>query len=341
MEPTRVAVVGLGWWGRTLVNAMRGNTRLQVVRVVDPSPAATEFAAEHGLPLGTDLASALADPAVQAVILCTPHSLHCEQIVAAAAAGKHVFGEKPLCMTRAEAERAVHAVRSRGLVLGVGHEKRFEPPILAATALVRAGSLGRVLQIEANFSQDKMLGLAADNWRVSAKEAPAGPLTATGIHLVDLAVSLLGPVESVSAHVAQLDSNLANGDTLGIMMKFAGGGHALISAILATPFAGRFAIYGSKGWVEVRDKSHPENSEGWTLTTALRGQPVQVVDMPAASSVLANLEAFADAVAGRAPYPVSDAELVDTVAALEAVIRATRSDRTEQLLPAETEAVAA
>jgi predicted dehydrogenase len=341
MNVTNVAVVGLGWWGRTLVNLLKGNARMRVVRLVDPSPAAAEFAAALGLPLDTELAAALRDPAVQAVILCTPHTLHCEQIIATAAAGKHVFGEKPLCLTREEARRAVDAVASAGLVLGVGHEKRFEPPILAAVALARSGGLGRILQIEANFSQDKLLGLAADNWRVSATEAPAGPLTATGIHLVDLACSLLGPASSVSAHVAQLDSNLANGDTLGILMKFEGGGHALISAILATPFAGRFAIYGSQGWIEVRDKSHPENSEGWTLTTSLRGKPLETVDMPAASSVLANLEAFADGVAGRARYPVTQAELVNTVAALEAIVKSTRTGKTESLEPGEARAAVA
>lgn len=326
-----VAVIGLGWWGKTLVGLMQQSATLRVVALADPSPSARSFADTTGIRLVPALADVLDDPNVDAVVLCTPHSLHCEQIIAAAAAGKHVFGEKPFCQTEDQARRAVAAACTAGIVLGIGHEKRFEPPIATAVAMARRGDLGRVLQIEANFNQDKFLGLAPDNWRISAKESPVGPLTATGIHLVDLAVSVLGPVANAYARNAQLDSRLANGDTLAIMLAFQGGGHALITSILATPFSGRFAIYGSKGWVEVRDKSHPELSEGWVLTTSLRGAPVEVVDVPADPSALRNLEAFAAAIEGRADYPVSASEMVDTVAAMEAIVRSCHSGQPEAL----------
>jgi predicted dehydrogenase len=327
----RVAVVGLGWWGRIIVQLLKGSATLRAVKGVDPSPLATAFAHEQGLPLVAEFREALADPAVDAVVLCTPHSLHCEQIVAAAQARKHVFCEKPLSLSHAEVQRAVDAVRQAGVTLAVGHEKRFEPPILEVARLARSGALGRLLQIEANFSQDKFLTLTADNWRLSPREAPAGPLTATGIHLVDLSVSLMGPAESVCASVQQLDSPLVNGDTLAVLAKFRGGGHALLTAILATPYAGRLAVYGSKGWAEVRDKSHPEKPEGWTLTTSLRGEPVRVVDFPPAPAVLANLEAFADAIRGRTPYPVPHEQMIATVSALEAIVRSTRSGAVEQV----------
>ncbi len=159
---------------------------------IDPDPGAAEFARAQGLDHASDFEEVLRDPAVDAVVLCTPHSLHCEQIVAAANARKHVFCEKPLSLSRAEVLRAIEAVKANGVQLAVGHEKRFEPPLVEIARLARSGTLGTLLQIEANFSQDKFLALAADNWRLSAKEAPAGPLTATGIHLVDLSVSLMG-----------------------------------------------------------------------------------------------------------------------------------------------------
>jgi predicted dehydrogenase len=171
--------------------------------------------------------------------------------------------------------------------------------------------------------------MPADNWRLSAKEAPAGPLTATGIHLVDLSVRFMGPAESVYASVKQLGSQLANGDTLAILANFRSGGHALISAVLATPYDGRFAVYGSKGWAEVRDKSHPESPQGWTLTTALRGEPKRSFDYAPAPAVLANLEAFADAIEGRATYPVPHEQMIGTVSALEAIVRSTRSGAVE------------
>jgi len=316
-----VAVVGLGWWGRIVCSLLARSAKLRVVRKVDP------FVREAGV--AADLGEALADPAVQGVVLCTPHSQHCEQVVRAACAGRHVFCEKPLSLSRADALRAVQACNDNGVVLAVGHEKRFEPPIQEALRILESGEIGAPLQIEANFSQDKFLGMPADNWRLSAKEAPAGPMTATGIHLLDLSVGVFGAAEKVFASVKTLGSQLTNGDTLGVLVGFRNGGHALISAVLATPFDGRFAIYGSKGWVEVRDKAHPEAPQGWSFTTSIRGREKVEKHFPPAQAVLANLEAFADAAAGRAPYPVPQAQMVANVSALEAVFRSAASGRAE------------
>ena len=83
------------------------------------------------------------------------------------------------------------------MALAVGDEKRFEPPIQELTRTVQAGELGTPLQIEANFVQDKFLSLPPDNWRLSAREAPAGPMTATGVHLLDLSVGAMGAADWV------------------------------------------------------------------------------------------------------------------------------------------------
>ena len=326
-----VAVVGLGWWGRIIVDLLTGSDRLRVVRVADVSPQGEAFARERELPFALSFEEVLEDRRVQGVVLCTPHSQHTEQIVAAALAGKHVFCEKPLSMTRADVLRAVEAVEHAGVALAVGHEKRFEPPIMKVMDLLHSGALGVPLQVEANFSQDKFLALAPDNWRLSSQEAPAGPMTATGIHLLDLAVGVFGPAQSVHASVRQLGSSLTNGDTLAALVTFKAGGHALISAMLATPFAGRFAVYGSKGWAEVRDKTHPEAPEGWTLTTCLRGGRPLAEDIAPAPAVLRNLEAFADAAQGIAPYPVPREQMVANVSALEAAFRSARSGAIEQV----------
>src|SRR3954471_14676995 len=325
-----VAVVGLGWWGRIIVPLIKSSSRLKVVKVVDPDPRAADFAREQGVPLAT-FEDVLNDPLVQGVVLCTPHTLHTEQIIRAANAKKHVFCEKPLALSRADVLRSTTACNENGVKLAVGHEKRFEPPIQEAMRLVKSGELGHPLQIEANFVQDKFLSLPADNWRLSAKEAPAGPMTATGIHLLDLSVGVFGAAERVFASVRQLGSQLVNGDTLGILVNFRSGGNALLGAVLATPFDGRFAVYGSNGWAEVRDKAHPESPQGWTLTVKLRGQQKKTRDYPPAKAVLSNLEAFADAAAGRAPYPVPQAEMIANVSALEAIFRSAVSGNLEQV----------
>ena len=105
----RAAVAGLGWWGKHIVRRMRDSDALRVVAAIEANPALAGFAAEHGLAFTTDLAAVLRDPEIDAVILCTPHTLHAGQVLAAAAAGKHVFCEKPLALTRAGAERSVAA----------------------------------------------------------------------------------------------------------------------------------------------------------------------------------------------------------------------------------------
>jgi predicted dehydrogenase len=323
--------VGLGWWGRIIAPLLKESTKLRVVKSVDPAPGAAEFAQAQGIAHEASFEQALKDPAIQAVVLCTPHTLHTQQIIAAASAKKHVFCEKPLSLSRADVLRAVKACNDNEVVLAVGHEKRFEPPVQELARMAKAGELGTLLQVEANFSQDKFLSLTADNWRMSEKEAPAGPMTATGIHLLDLSVGLLGPAQHVYAKVRQLGSRLTNGDTLGIMVTHKSGANSLISAILATPFDGRFALYGNKGWAEVRDKAHPEAPEGWTLTRTMRGKEKQAQDYPPAKAVLANLEAFADAAAKRAPYPVPQDQMIANVAALEAVFRSVKSGKAEEV----------
>ncbi len=330
MEPVRTAIVGLGWWGRKMTDLVAGgDAGLVFVRAVDPSPDAAEFAASRDLPLSADLADALADPSVEAVVLATPHGLHEAQIAAAVKAGKHVFCEKPLALTKAGAETAVGLCRDAGLVLGMGHERRYEPPIAAILEDAASGRLGRLLQIEANFSHDKFLALDPSNWRLNATEAPAGGMTATGIHLTDLSVKLMGPARDVRVACEKLASEIAQGDTMSAHIRFVGGGTAYVAATLATPFISRFAVFGTKGWVEVRDKAHVEAPDGWIVTRGDAGAPITVTEIGKAEPVRDNLAAFAAAVRGEAPYPITGDDLIANIALLEAIIRSAATGAVE------------
>ena len=123
------AIVGLGRWGRTLVTSVQGKSdRLRFAMAVTRDPERSrDFLERHGLAPVSALEAALADNDIDAVVLATPHSQHADQIVAVAATGKAVFCEKPLTLTRAEAERAVAACRDAGIVLGVGTDKTLFP----------------------------------------------------------------------------------------------------------------------------------------------------------------------------------------------------------------------
>src|SRR6202043_841289 len=188
---------------------------------------------------------------------------------------------------------------------------------------------GNALLLEGNFSQDKFLKLPRDNWRLSKTINPAGPLSATGIHMVDLSIALLGRPTSVWARLARLGSDFANGDTLSITLGFAGGATAMLSAVLATPFMGRLALLGSNGWMEIRDRTHPENSTGWDVTSVHRDETPTSVFYPPHPAVRDNLEAFGRAALGMAPYPVTLDEMLANVRSFEAIQRSVKSGTIE------------
>src|SRR5215210_5568766 len=102
----RLAICGLGRWGHRLVDSVQQvSTGVRFTQAVTRDPArSAEFARRSGLTLTTKYEEVLADPAVDGVVLATPHSQHHAEIVAAARFGKHVFVEKPLTLTRADAE---------------------------------------------------------------------------------------------------------------------------------------------------------------------------------------------------------------------------------------------
>jgi predicted dehydrogenase len=311
------AVVGLGWWGRNIVDSLRDSAVIRPVLGVDPDPAAR--AALTGVATTADFDDALTDPRVHAIVLCTPHRMHEAQVVAAARAGRHVFCEKPFSMNAARAEEALDAVRTAGVRLGVGHERRFEPAVRELSERFAGGELGVPLVLEANFSQDKFLALPADSWRLSSTEAPVGPLSATGIHLVDLAVSLLGRPSQVWARLSTRATSFANGDTLTITLTFEGGATALITAVLTTPFIGRVCLMGSRGWTEIRDRNHPEDPRGWDVTTVRRDSEPETRFFPPHPAVRANLECFARSITDGEPYPITLDDIRADVACFEAI----------------------
>jgi len=325
----RAAVVGLGWWGQNVARELAGSERIRVALGVDPEDS--RRAALADIPTVASLDEALAQPGIDAVILCSPHRFHAAQIAAAAQGGRHVFCEKPFCATTAEADLALAAVQAAGVRLGVGHERRFEPAVIELQERCRSGDLGIPLVFEGNFSQDKFLALPADNWRLSPTEAPVGPLSATGIHLVDLAISLFGEPREVWARLSTRATQFANGDTLSITLGFAEGQTAVITAILTTPFIGRICLLGSAGWMEIRDRSHPESPSGWDVTTTHRDGVLQARVLPPHPAVRDNLERFAESIEDGVAYPISGEEIRANVRAFEAISRSAASGGIETI----------
>ena len=168
MSRLGVAVIGLGWWGQVIVPLLKDSAKLRVVLGVDPRPEAAEFAEKQGIAHAEKFETALKRPDVQGVVLCTPHSLHNEQILKAAAAKKHVFCEKPLAMSRADVLKAVKACNDNKVALAVGHEKRFHHTLAQAGELLRAGAIGEPFHVGVHWASNAKLdpeALVPDGFR--------------------------------------------------------------------------------------------------------------------------------------------------------------------------------
>jgi predicted dehydrogenase len=315
------AVAGLGWWGQHVVRRLAGSQHLRIVKAVETNAARAPFAAEHGLGFAGDLTEVLGDPGIDAVILCTPHALHTEQVLACATAGKHVFCEKPLALTRADAERSVAACNKAGVMLGIGHERRYEPGIVEVRRLVREGALGTVMHVEANFNHDKLANVPAGDWRTSPRDAPAAGMTAMGIHLSDLFVELLGPASEAFAMTTSRVAYPENGDVVSALIRFESGATGYLNAILVTAHYLCLTVFGSEAWVEVVNETHPDTPGPSTLTLQYRDGRRERRTYEWVDTVRANLETFARAIEGAAPYPFTDAQKVGNIAVLEAIYR--------------------
>jgi predicted dehydrogenase len=304
------AIVGLGRWGRTLVEAVQGKSgKLRFTRAVcrDPAPH-RDFIERHGLAAG-DFAAALRDPGIAAVVLATPHSQHVDQVVAAAAAGKAVFCEKPLALRKSEAHRAAAACKATGVVLGIGTDKRFFPAIAEVIRLAKTGELGPLLHVEGNFSNEVAAGFAA--WRGDAGESPAGGMTGTGIHVLDAMLAIAGPVRRVHAQLLAQRPGPDPHDSISVLIEFAGGVGGTLAAVRSTPMFLRLHAFSRNGSAEAVSRTE--------LIVRRSGAPPEHRKFPANDTVRINLEAFADAVAGAAPYPIPPDHIVAVTAAFAAI----------------------
>jgi len=313
-----VAIVGLGNWGRKLVASVQGkSTHIRFARaVVRNAENSRAFAAEQGLEISDDFAATLADPKIDAMVLATPHSLHAAQIIAVAAAGKPVYCEKPLTLKRADAQRVVDACAQAGVVLAVGHDKRFWPSMQALTRIVASGELGEILHIEGHNSNETSRTAFA-SWRASPEEAPGGGMTGTGIHMVDAFVGLIGPVKRVQAQLLARRPPPEVLDTVSVMFEFANGVSGTLSTIRATPLYWRAHVFGTKASAEAIGTNE--------LVLRRTGAAAERMSFEAADSLRAELEAFAMAVTGGAPYPITPPQMIETVAAFEAIVQSMAS----------------
>jgi predicted dehydrogenase len=326
----RAAIVGLGRWGQNLVNGAAGSAALRFTAANTRTRQTAEaICRERSLRWTADLDDILGDPAIDAVVFATPHSQHPEQVRRAAAAGKHVFVEKPFALTLAEADQMIEAAGRARIVLAVGFNRRFHPSMARLRDAVRGGHLGTIVTISAEQTALHGLHMPESAWRAQPNEAPGGAMTAIGVHLVDGMIDLLGPVASVFATVGRRAAPHAD-DTTDVLLTFGGGasGHIFCSTVAAPHY--RMAIYGTGGFAEIL--GHPMSMYRMTASPAdgAIGTAVpEVFETKSFNMLTAELESFAACIERGRPFstPLSDSR--HGVAVFEAILRSAESGRAE------------
>jgi len=320
----RAAIVGLGWWGKTLVSAVQGKSDAVkfVVGATRSRAKAEEFCRDHGIKLVDDYDQVLADPVVEAVVLATPHSQHGEQVRRAAAARKHVFCEKPFTLTAADARSAIEAAEKAGIVLAVGFNRRFHPCMAELKRRVQDGALGVIETCISEHTAGAGLSIQPGYWRADPSETPAGAMTGIGIHTVDTMIHLFGRIGEVHGITARRVAPHVD-DTTTVLVKFTDGMSGIFFGSLTTVPNYRFAVYGSKGFAEIAKPNLDEFRFAPTPDPKLGHlasvQP-EVTAKPGFDTLAAELAAFPAAIGSKTPYPVPLHEVLHGVEVFEAIV---------------------
>ena len=315
-RPVGIGLVGVGWMGELHTQAYRRVVdhypecagRARLVIAADASEERARAAAER---LGyaawtTDWREVVENPDVEAVSITTPNHLHREVALAAAQAGKHFWGEKPLGRFPHETEEIAHAVEEAGVRTIVGFNYRHAPAVQRARALLATGAIGEPSHFRSHFLADYSADpRGALSWRFVRAEAGLGVLADLGSHLVDLAHFLLGPIERVVAQQAILIAerpmptgaashfSLAEGGPPGTvenedhvtgLVRFASGVQGVVEAsrVAVGPHA-RYSVEvngtdGALAWdfthmneLQVYGPAMPAGDVGWTTVHARPG----------------------------------------------------------------------
>ena len=324
----RVGLIGGGGIADEHIRGYRAHAGLiAVTAVADVDPATARRRAEElGARPFTDLGALLADGGVDAVDICLPHHLHRDAVVAAAAAGKHVLCEKPLCLTAAQAGEVRDAVAAAGITLMCAHNQLFLPAVAEAKALLEGGRLGRVYEVRTTDSFFNDFDPATMGWRASAATSGGGELIDTGYHPTYLMLHLAGgaPVEATAMLATHRLEFMEGEDSAHVLVRFDNGviGQLVTSwAYDPAPVTERFSAVGELGAL---------HSDGTTLTLALRTGETTTRTFAPVDQFAAEIGHFADCLRhGRRPLHTEH----EGIEALGIILAAYEAARTGRVAP--------
>jgi predicted dehydrogenase len=234
-EPLRVACLGMGWWSDVLADAIQRSGKLKIDACYSRSEEKrAKFAAKYGCRAAPAYEEILDDPTIAAIINTTPNGTHLDTTREAAAAGKHVFLDKPIANTIAEALAITKACRDAKVVLALGYQRRRESHFRWVKERIVAGEFGKLVNAEANISRDRLGKIDLSSWRYTAEGMPGGVMLQIGIHYTDVLDYLIGPIKAVRAQFARLVLPGDNPDVASLVLEHENGALSTLNASYAS-----------------------------------------------------------------------------------------------------------
>ena len=324
----KAGIVGLGRWGQILVKSINQSKSEHLkfthsfTRTIDKTKS---FCEEYSLNICSSYENLLKNKDIDIVVLATPHTLHCEQIIKAADAKKHIFVEKPFTLTLKDAVTSYHYAKKNKVEIGVGFNRRFLPSLNYLKEISNQASFGSKIHIEGNFSGPFGYDYKKEMWRGSLIENPSGGMAAMGIHLIDAMIAVLGPIEAVQCTsknniLRKLDID----DTTSIQLWFTSGATGYLSTLMATAPLWRLHLFGSNAWIQMNGPSE--------IISSFINQNTKTKLFSDTNIERLELESFAQSILSNISYPISEEQVLNGVSSFEAISKSIKENGSKVLI---------
>ena len=263
----------------------------------------------------------ISDPVVEAIINTTPNDAHLETTRAAAAAGKHVFLDKPIANTVSDGRKITEVCRKAGIVLALGYQRRRENHFRWIKRQISDGVFGKLVNAEANISRDRLGKIDLSSWRYQAAGMPGGVMLQIGIHYADVLEYLIGPIKAVSGRFARLVLPGDNPDVASLVLEHENGALSTLNASYASASEYYLMnIYGKEA------SAYYDKHRGLRMLKRGEDRPM---DVPFADNdtIVEELEEFAAAVRGGGRPEVGGEYATTSLAVIRAGILSAREGR--------------
>lgn len=321
MAKVRLASIGLGWWGGVLIDAVTNSGEGEVVtcfaRTAENRQA---FAEARGIEAADSFESILADDSIDGVIIATAHQSHLPLIQQAAAAGKHIFIEKPMTLTAADGRAAIDAAKAGGVVLQTGHQRRRMTANRMIKAMIDAGELGDIEMIETHQSVPNGHKMPDQAWRWNADESPLGGMTSLGIHKIDTMQYFAGPIANVSTFTRAGRTKPIDETTV-LALEFESGALGTLITSFFTPMMSKSGVYGNAG------AAYMEGDGKMLFKQGIEDMARQPVDMTPNDPVADQMGAFARAIRGEEAVETDGEVGLAAVAVMAAAVESAATGR--------------